>query len=122
MPRRLTSVSRRTAPGYAAQVGVQRFLDPGVAALFEIHAAQHMGRQRAVRIMALAFALDADPVQVQIAQTLRFVEWDLALDPEKAAVVVGASFHGAIESGAVEVQFRRPGCRPRLQVRNAQRD
>ena len=57
MPRRFTSVSRRMLAGHAAQFLVEALLDARVALLFEIHRAQHVRRQRAVRIVALALAL-----------------------------------------------------------------
>ena len=50
-----------------------------------------MRRQRAVRVMPLALGLKLDPVQMQAAQLRGFVVRDLALDPQKAAlVIVGA--------------------------------
>ena len=53
------------ASGHAAQFVVQALLDAGVALLLEIHGAQNVRGQRALRIVPLAFVTDRDPLQPQ---------------------------------------------------------
>jgi hypothetical protein len=107
--------------GPAAQVRIQRLLDPGVALLLKIDRPEHLRRQRAIRIMPLALALDSDPLQTQLAQALPFVKTDLALDPQKSAAVLVGPLHLPVQVGLVQVQHQCQNLGGHPQVRNLQR-
>ena len=94
------------AAGRAAKFLVQALLDAGVALLLEIHRSQHVSGKRAVRIMALAFVGEADPVDArfQVQQIVILFRTELPLDDQIAAVRVGGLFDLHIEFGAVQVQ------------------
>ena len=55
------------AAGGAAEFLVEPLLDAGVALLFEIDGAQHMCRERAVRIVTLAFDATGSPNRCAIS-------------------------------------------------------
>ena len=92
--------------GHALQVIVQAHLEAGVAALLVVDAAQEMGRESLLGVEATALGAEFDPVQTQAAQPLGLLRRDLALDPEKAAVLgmIESGSYAEAERGGVEIE------------------
>ena len=94
------------AAGRAAEFLVEPLLDTGIALLFEIDGAQNVCRERAVRIVTLAFNGQAHPIDArfQVEQVVVLFGSEFALDGEEAAVRIGGLFDLQVEVGAVHVQ------------------
>ncbi len=63
-----------------------------------------MRRQRALRIVALAFVTDADPFHPEVQNALVFFRRKLALDDQVAAAGVARLLNFTVEVGTVQVE------------------